>query len=176
MEKLSRRSALKGIGMLAGGTVVSSAGLSVTSGTAGAAEPRTIEGHTTLVLFGSGLRPVGRPGRAAGDHVVTRGDLSFEDGGAVAGRFLATATLLDTPSRFRPSSGSLAVQTFSLEQGDIVGTGTLNHDGTGVLAVTGGTGAFHGVRGSYNVSQAGGSLGGGHAVYTFTLLTPEARP
>ncbi|HXW79849.1 MAG TPA: hypothetical protein VEJ84_10140 [Acidimicrobiales bacterium] len=176
MEKLSRRSALKGIGMLAGGTVVSSTGLSVASGSAGAVEPRAMDGGTTFVVFASGLRAVGRPGRAAGDHVVTRGDLSLEEGGAVVGRFLSTATLLDTPSRFRLSSGSLAVQTFSLEQGDIVGTGTLNHEGTGTLAVTGGTGAFNGARGSYTVIQDGGSFGGGHAVYTFTLLTPEARP
>jgi hypothetical protein len=176
MEKLSRRSALKGIGMLASATAVSSAGLSVASDAAGAAEPQAMEGATTLVLFGNGLRAVGRSGRAAGDHVVTRGDLSFVESGPVVGRFLATATLLDTPSRFRPSFGSLAVQTFSLEEGDIVGTGAVNHDGTGTLAVTGGTGAFHGARGSYQVSHAGGSFGAGHAVYAFTLLTPEARP
>jgi hypothetical protein len=176
MEKLSRRSALKGIGILAGGTMVSSAGLSVANGVAGATKPRATEGGTTLVVFASGIRPVGRPGRAAGDHVVTLGDLSFEEGGAVVGRFLATATLLDTPSRFRPSSGSLAVQTFSLEQGDLVGTGTLSHEGTGTLAITGGTGAYHGARGSYTVSSASGTFGGAHAVYAFTLLTPEARP
>jgi hypothetical protein len=175
MEKLSRRSALKGIGMLAGGTVVSSAGVSIPNGTAGATEPRAIEGVKTLVLFGSRLRVVA-PGRAPGDQVVTLGDLSLKESGAIVGRFVATSTLLDRPSRFRPSAGSLAVQTFSLEEGDIVGTGTMKHDGTSTLAVTGGTGAFHGARGSYTVSHAGGSLGGGRAVYTFTLLTPEAGP
>ncbi len=86
------------------------------------------------------------------------------------------ATLLDAPSRFHPSVGSLAVQTFSLPDGKIVGTGNIDHDGSGTLVVTGGTGAFHGARGSYAVTQSVNSFGGGQAVYTFTLLIPEARP
>jgi hypothetical protein len=175
MEKLSRRTALKGLGVLAGGIGASSAGIAI-AGEAGAVPLSAVEGTRALTLHGSGLRTVGRSGRTSGDQVLLRGDLSFRVGGAIAGSFFSIATLLDTPGRFRPSVGSLAVQTFSLQDGKIVGTGDIDHDGSGTLVVTGGTGAFHGARGSYTASQAVNSFGGGHAVYTFTLLIPEARP
>lgn len=174
MKTLSRRSALKGLGVLAGGIGVSSAGIAFAGGDHGP-ETSPVQESRSLVLYGSDLRKVGRAGRVAGEQLLIEGDLLMAIGGASVGRFFSTSTLLDTPSRFRPSVGSLALQTFSLHDGNLVGTGTLDHDGTGALAVTGGTGAFHGARGSYQVSQAVGSFGGGHAIYTFTLLTSEAR-
>ncbi len=175
MEKLSRRTALKGLGVLAGGIGASSAGIAI-AGEAGGVPTGAVESSRALTLHGTGLRTVGRAGRTPGDQELVSGDLSFSVDGPIAGRVSSIASLLDTPSRFRPSLGSLAVQTFSLPDGKIVGTGNIDHDGSGTLVVTGGTGAFHGARGSYSVTQAVNAFGGGHAVYTFTLLIREARP
>ncbi len=133
MKTLSRRSALKGLGVLAGGIGVSSAGIAFAGGDHGP-ETSPVQESRSLVLYGSDLRKVGRAGRVAGEQLLIEGDLLMAIGGASVGRFFSTSTLLDTPSRFRPSVGQLwRSRTFSLHDGNLVGTGTLDHDGTGAL-------------------------------------------
>jgi hypothetical protein len=87
MEKLSRRTALKGLGVLAGGIGASSAGIAI-AGEAGAVPLSAVEGTRALTLHGSGLRTVGRSGRTSGDQVLLRGDLSFRVGGGHRREFL----------------------------------------------------------------------------------------
>ena len=185
MEKLTRRSALKRFGVLAGSVGLPSSVLAgVLQGPRGGggrpvagSQPgpaRVVAGTAQLfVVYGSGLHTVGRPARTAGDQEMARGDLAVQEDGHAVGSFLSMSTLVDAPSHLRPSVGFLAVHTFSLPGGTIVGTGVVGHDGSGAMAVTGGTGTFHGARGSYRVSHMEGSLGAGRAVYTFSLLAPE---
>jgi hypothetical protein len=94
--------------------------------------------------------------------------------GRKIGDFFATYYRLNAPGKVSPHApGSLEVHTFVFPDGTIVGTGTapaaLNSEGH--FAITGGTGRYHGARGSYLGRQSYADLGGdGTAAFTLVLL------
>jgi hypothetical protein len=180
MQKFTRRSALKRLGVLAGGLGAGSGVLAAAGTPAGAAEPGpTGVGpgavrRVTFKLLGRGLRSVGSATKAPGEQSVVRGELSSESDGAAIGTLVSAHTIVDSPSRFRSGVNVLAVQTFVLPAGTLVGTGTLDQFGNGDFAITGGTGTYHGARGSYTARQVADSFGGGTAEYTVNLMISEA--
>lgn len=91
-----------------------------------------------------------------------------------AGEFLATYHRVNTPGKVADhEAGSLEQHTFILSEGTIFGTGvsTSSLDGEGQFAIIGGTGRYHGARGSYVARQSHADFGGnGKATFTFTLI------
>jgi hypothetical protein len=91
-----------------------------------------------------------------------------------AGEFLATYHRVNTPGKVADHEpGSLEQHTFILPDGNIFGTGVSasSTDGEGQFAVIGGTGRYHGARGSYVARQSHVDFGGnGAATFTFTLV------
>jgi len=90
------------------------------------------------------------------------------------GEFLATYHRINTPGKVAAHEpGSLEQHTFILPEGTIFGTGvsTAGMDGDGQFAIIGGTGRYHGARGSYVARQSHVDFGGnGVATFTFTLV------
>ncbi len=164
MERLSRRSALRSFGLVAGGA--GAVAPFVGGGSAAAA----VVGSRSLTLFGSGLRVLGpKTKRLPGSQVVVVGALALAPGAEPVGELVIHSTLLAAPSLLDPGAGALETDTFILPGGTLVGTGVLHQNGTGLFAVTGGTGEFAGARGSYTVTQDVDAFAGGTAQYTFTL-------
>jgi hypothetical protein len=90
------------------------------------------------------------------------------------GEFLATYHRVNTPGKVAAHEpGSLEQHTFILPEGTLFGTGVSvsDMDGEGQFAVVGGTGRYHGARGSYVARQSHVDFGGnGAATFTFTLV------
>jgi hypothetical protein len=167
VQGLSRRGVLRRLGLVAGGVGIGSAPLLAT--------PARAAG-SAFTLYGSGLRSVTAGGSSIGSQSLVTGRLSTVAGAAPTGDLVILSTLLTKPSLLTPGVGALQSQTFTLPTGTLVGSGLLHHDGTGTFAVTGGTGAFAGARGSYTVSQQVDTFDGGSAEYAFTLVTGEVAP
>lgn len=91
-----------------------------------------------------------------------------------AGDFFATYHRVNTPGKVADREpGSLEQHTFILSEGTIFGTGvsTSGMDGEGQFAIIGGTGRYHGARGSYVARQSHVDFGGdGNATFKFTLI------
>ncbi len=94
--------------------------------------------------------------------------------GRKIGDFFATYYRLNTPGKVATHEpGSLEIHTFVFPEGTIVGTGVAPGalDGEGHFAITGGTGRYHGARGSYVARQSYADLGGdGTATFTLRLI------
>jgi hypothetical protein len=128
-----------------------------------------------FVLHATGLRtPGGRRPRDVGAHYVVSGALSRSADGVAEGEFFAQATVVDRNHLSTSTPGSLQSHTFVLSDGTLTGTGALDHAGEGQFVVTGGTGAYHGVGGSYTVRQDVDAFSGGAALYSFSLITGKA--
>jgi hypothetical protein len=90
------------------------------------------------------------------------------------GEFFATYHRVNTPGKVADHEpGSLEQHTFILAEGTIFGTGVSQSgmDGEGQFAIIGGTGRYHGARGSYVARQSHVDFGGnGNATFNFTLI------
>jgi hypothetical protein len=90
------------------------------------------------------------------------------------GEFFATYFQVNTPGKVAAHEpGSIEQHTFILPEGTILGSGVTPSglDSEGQFAVVGGTGRYHGARGSYVARQDHIDFGGnGTATFTFTLI------
>lgn len=111
----------------------------------------------------------------AGTRMMAKADIvsSTSKDGKV-GEFLATYHRVSTPGKVADHEpGSLEQHTFILPEGTLFGSGvsTSGLESEGQFAILGGTGRFHGARGSYISRQSHVDLGGnGTATFTFTLI------
>jgi hypothetical protein len=118
--------------------------------------------HVHAVVEG---RPLGQ-GARAGDRTVLSGELVDAEGTSL-GRFLGISTAFDATS---PGTSAVESHTFQLADGTLHGTGTAEAGGESVFAIVGGTGRYHGARGSYVARQMPVELGGdGSAAFTMTF-------
>jgi hypothetical protein len=174
----SRRDLLKSsLGIAAGAVGLGAAGRALRHGSPAAATPGS-KPPASLTILGrnwhvttEGREPGDRP--AAGDRTNVSGEL-VDAGGRKVGEFFGSATHVDSPFEQGPPAGmTLQTHTFRLADGTIHGTGTVSQeDGDTVFAVVGGTGRYHGIRGSYVARQQPIEHGGdGSAVFTLTLTT-----
>jgi hypothetical protein len=111
----------------------------------------------------------------AGIRMQVRGELYDKpSGGRKAADFFATYYRLSTPGKAaHHEPGSLELHTFVFSDGTLIGSGVANSapDSEGQFAIVGGTGRYHGARGSYLASQRHIELGGdGSARFTLTLI------
>ncbi|MDX6204538.1 MAG: hypothetical protein QOE76_3890 [Frankiales bacterium] len=136
---------------------------------------RTTPMASQFVLHATGLRtPGGRRPRDVGAHYLVSGALRRSADGPAEGEFFAQATVVDRNHLSTSTPGSLQSHTFVLSDGTLTGTGALDHAGAGQFVVTGGTGAYDGVRGSYTVHQDVDAFSGGAALYSFSLIAGKA--
>jgi hypothetical protein len=97
---------------------------------------------------------------------VLSGELVDAEGTSL-GRFLGISTAFDATS---PGTSAVESHTFQLADGTLHGTGTAEAGGESVFAIVGGTGRYHGARGSYVARQMPVELGGdGSAAFTMTF-------
>jgi Allene oxide cyclase barrel like domain len=175
----SRRDMLKSSLALAAGAVgLGAAGQALRQGKPAATTTATDRSPATLTLLGRGWhalredRASGPP--AAGDRTHLYGELTDGDGTRV-GEFFGSATHLDSPFDQGGRTGtSVQSHTFRLREGTIHGMGTMapGEDGDAVFAVVGGTGRYHGARGSYVARQQPVEFGGdGSAAFTLTFTS-----
>jgi hypothetical protein len=179
----SRRDMLKSSLALAAGAVgLGAAGRAMRHEGPSATTPATRstkQPSGTLTLLGRGWHAV-REDRGVGEHEAAgarthvSGELT-DVGGNRLGEFYGSATHLDAPFDEDGFAGT-TVQThsFRLSDGTIHGMGTMaqGQEGESVFAVVGGTGRYHGVRGSYVARQQPVEFGGdGSAEFTLTLTT-----
>ncbi|HUX67328.1 MAG TPA: hypothetical protein VMV31_07555 [Terriglobales bacterium] len=111
----------------------------------------------------------------AGIRMLVRGELVDQpQGGRKVGAFFATYYRLNTPGKVGGHEpGSLELHTFVFPDGTLVGSGVADaaHGSEAQFALLGGTGRFHGARGSYTARQNHLELGGdGTASFTLTLI------
>jgi hypothetical protein len=126
-------------------------------------------GRATLRLYGSQLRVIGpRTRRCVGDAITVRGAVHRVSGGAAIGALFKTGTVLGTHETSEPLA-SVESHLVQLDDGTLTGTGTVTDEGVGTFTITGGSGRYAGVRGSYTTRQSADHSGGGTAEYTFVL-------
>ena len=111
----------------------------------------------------------------AGLRMLVRGELYDKpSGGRKVGDFFATYHRLSDPGKVaHHEPGSLELHTFVFSDGTLVGSGVSNSalDSEGQFAIVGGTGRYHGARGSYLATQSHIEFGGnGTARFTLTLI------
>lgn len=167
MHPLSRRGVLKGLG-----TGPGAGALAGVASTAHAAEPAG-RPAPALLLYATELHSVGPPGRAAGDQVTMRGQLSAAATGEVRGEVFSSGTVLAPRRAFQPELGTYETHLFVLPEGSLTGAGTVHHDGSESFVLTGGTGAYSHARGSYTARLTPGPGGRDTAEYAFTFTGME---
>jgi len=111
----------------------------------------------------------------AGVRMLARGEIVDQPArGRKLGDFFATYYRLNTPGKVPAHQpGSLELHTFLFPDGSLVGSGvaTGTTESEGHFAIIGGTGRYHGARGSYVARQSHADLGGdGTATFTLTLI------
>jgi len=181
----NRRDTLKGgfalLGAAVGIGAASGSGFAMAPG--GAAEkmvgPVTRHG-VPLVLHAQRLRISSADVRRgdlprAGVRMLARGEIMDKPSrGRKIGDFYATYYRLNNPGQAAAHEpGSLELHTFVFPEGTLVGSGvaTAAADSAGHFAIVGGTGRYHGARGSYVARQSHADFGGdGTATFTFTLI------
>ena len=152
-------------------------GLLLVSGAAGlgaAAGSRFAFGRgrdsASLVLYGRNLQGGRRLGALPleGERLSVRGDLLAHPDGEPIGEFAAAAFTLGGAAH--PAAAErMELHTFKLREGSLFGTGTAGQS-DGAFAITGGTGRYAGVQGTYVARQKHSDLGGdGTAEFVFTL-------
>ena len=174
----NRRDTLKG-----GFALLGAAGIGAATRTGFAMAPaRTAEiiAGVPLVLHGVRWRLTSQDVRRGelpppGVRMLARGELMDKPSrGRKLGDFFATCVRLNTPGKVAPHEpGSLELHTFLFPDGSIVGSGVASAgaESEGHFAIVGGTGRYHGARGSYVARQSHSDLGGdGTATFTFTLI------
>jgi hypothetical protein len=173
----NRRDALKSalLSAAVGMGAISESGLAV--GRDSTAEPKP-EGQVTLYgvrwqITSEDLSRGELP--TAGVRMLVRGEIFDKpSGGCKTGDFFATYYRLNTPGKVALDvPGSLELHTFVFSDGTLVGSGVANSapDSEGQFAVIGGTGRYHGAKGSYFARQSYAELGGsGTAMFTLKLI------
>jgi len=175
----NRRETLKGgfalLGAAVGIGTAAKSGLAATTGS-----PAEIKPGVPLVLHGVRWRISSQNVRRgelppAGVRLLARGELMDKPSrGRKLGDFFATCVRLNTPGKVAPHEpGSLELHTFLFPDGSIVGSGVASAgaESEGHFAIVGGTGRYHGARGSYVARQSFSELGGdGTATFTLTLI------
>lgn len=122
----------------------------------------------TIELTATQLRSLGRSQvTGAGDPVSLHGVLVADSG--ATGELVAHGTALARPDRTFARPASMQTQLFTLADGTITGMGTVDAQGTGAFTITGGTGAYAHVRGSYTSTQHPNHTRGGSGRFAFTL-------
>jgi hypothetical protein len=111
----------------------------------------------------------------AGVRMLARGEIMDKPSrGRKLGEFFATYYRLSNPGKVATHEpGSLELHTFVFPEGTIVGSGvaTAGSESEGQFAIIGGTGRYHGARGSYVARQSHADFGGsGTATFTLTLI------
>ena len=175
----NRRDTLKGGIALLGAAV----GLGAPRASASAgAPPRAAQSKdgVPLVLYGQRWRISSQDVRRgelppAGVRMLARGDIMDKPSrGRKLGEFFATYYRLNPPGKVAGHEpGSLELHTFLFPDGTIVGSGvaTAAAESEGQFAIIGGTGRYHGARGSYVARQSHADFGGdGTATFTLALL------
>jgi hypothetical protein len=176
-EALGRAFALLGAAI---GIGAASRDLTAAEPDAHTAEGQTKKKQTTLVLRARGLRITSQDVRRgelpqAGVRMTARAEIvSGSAKNQKTGEFFSTYHRVNTPGKVADHEpGSLEQHTFILADGIIFGTGVslAGMDGEGQFGVVGGTGRYHGARGSYVARQSHADFGGsGAATFTFTLV------
>ncbi len=166
----SRRQMLKSSLALAAGAVGIGAARTALGGADPSAAVATGRPPRSLSLSARDLhavvdaRPAGH-GPRAGDRTVLSGELVDADGTSL-GRFLGIVTTFDATT---PAS-AVESHTFQLADGTLHGMGSSAPAGESMFAIVGGTGRYHGARGSYVARQTPVELGGdGSAAFTMTF-------
>jgi hypothetical protein len=174
----TRRSALKRLGLVAGGIAGLFAGREALASSHSnpavgtnppAGETIRLEGrgwHIFSKNLERGQIPTG------GDRMLVYGDL-HAGGDEKVGDFFATYFSLRRPG-FAGPLASLEHHTFNLTDGSIMGSGTTKagFETEDEFAIVGGTGRYAGARGTYVVRQSHQELGGdGTATIVFSLIT-----
>ena len=174
MQRPTRRRALRDALLLVGGALGAGA-LSerITRRDATAAGAQAQEQFT---LFGQGWTRFASdrlPGQVAqrGDRLTTEAQLFDRLDGHAVGVFYAAGFTVRHPATTGGGS-ALELHTFELADGSIIGSGAAGSSGrTGVFAILGGTGRYHGATGSYVAEQGPfDGNGNGTARFSFTLL------
>jgi hypothetical protein len=107
--------------------------------------------------------------------MLARGEIMDKPShGRKIGDFFATYYRINTPGKVaHQEPGSLELHTFVFPDGTIVGSGVASAgtNSEGQFAIIGGTGRYHGARGSYVARQSYRDFGGdGTATLTLTLI------
>lgn len=163
--------------LLARGALLIGGALGLGVARAEAASPHATGGPRSFKLYGRSWR-VQAPGRRSGElpgqgeRTSVFGELHRRSRGeSKVGEFYSAAFATLAPFGPTPyAAGGLEMHTFNLEEGSILGLGS--HFGEkGTYAVVGGTGVYHGARGSYIATQRPVGLGGnGTAEFAFDLI------
>jgi hypothetical protein len=173
MQEVSRRGLLK-IGAFAGAaaSVVALPGIAhagvpqpttqATQATQAAHAPETIEMTVTQLRSLGDAHP-----NNAGDPLNLHGVLVA--GPRATGEFVAHGALLGRPNRTLARPASMQTQLFTLAGGTITGMGMVDSHGAGAFTITGGTGTYAHVRGSYTSTQHPNHTRGGSGRFVFTL-------
>jgi len=175
----NRRETLKGAFALLGAAVgLGADGASAEDSTLGRA-PQAKAG-LPLVFYGVRWRIASQDVRrgelpAAGVRMLARGEIVDKPArGRKLGDFFATYYCLNRPGKVPAHEpGSLELHTFLFPDGSIVGSGVASAgaESEGHFAIVGGTGRYHGARGSYVARQSFSDLGGdGTATFTLMLI------
>jgi hypothetical protein len=168
----SRRTILKrGLVLAAGALGVTVAGKE--------AKAATVVVPNQLRLHGVNWRlsvPARQPGQAVqlGDHGAVYGDLLDRPNGRPFGQFFGSRLAIQsTPGGHARADASVEVHTFVLPRGTIIGMGTAVL-GEAIFAIVGGTGIYHGAKGSYSATQRLREHGGnGTADFVLNLKSLE---
>jgi hypothetical protein len=176
-EALGRAFALLGAAI---GIGAASRDLSAAEPDAKNAGTKTRDKQTSLVLHARALRISSQDLRRgelprAGVRMTARAEIvAGSSKNQKLGEFFSTYHRVNTPGKVGDHEpGSLEQHTFILADGTLFGTGVSasGMDGEGQFAIVGGTGRYHGARGSYVARQSHADFGGsGAATFTFTLV------
>jgi hypothetical protein len=169
----NRRTALRNGLLVLGGAIGLGGGAAGTK--AFLSEPAAKRNGEKLELAGLGL-VAETPNRVAGERLQP-GDRSTVSGRIVdpktkrdRGRFYGTRTVFDSGlTPFATADASTELHTFALEDGSILGMGSIV-GGVSAFTVVGGTGRYAGKRGTYVAEQRLRELGGdGTASFVINL-------
>ena len=158
MTEWSRRA------MLTAGTAVGAVGISgfVSGASAEAGTPRT------LLLHAFNMQLLGKPERpSVGEILTVHGMLKQPAGRTAVGEVFITGALMAGADQDTTLVSSFEHHLFRIGDDTITGSGVVHQDGAGTFTVTGGSGRYAGVRGTYASRQSADHAGEGTAQFSF---------
>jgi hypothetical protein len=152
--------------LLTAGTAAGAVGISgLATGTAHAAPSRTV------ALRGFNMQLLGKRGSmAVGDTLTVRGQLQQTPGGPAVGEVFITGAVLASADQDATVANSFEQHLFVLGGDTITGSGIVRENGAGAFTVTGGSGQFADIRGTYTSRQSADASGEGATDFSFLLL------
>jgi hypothetical protein len=168
-------------GLLGRGLVLVAGAIGLGAGAAGAKlatdrEQRPVDGKHQLRLTGRNWllqTPERKPGErlVAGERGTVYGEL-LDERGSPAGSFYGSRMAVQSElGGGNAADGSLEMHTFKLAGGTLLGIGSMIA-GESIFTITGGTGQYAGMRGTYVAQQRLRELGGdGTAEFTIDLTS-----